>query len=160
MTKNLRPSIDEYFLKMTMVVAERSTCLRHHVGAILARDKHMLSTGYNGAPAGASDCLELGCLRDEAGVVSGTMHEICRAIHAEQNAIIQCALHGISPAGATLYCTLSPCILCAKMLVNSKIKRYVTFSRYSDTAFIPLFEAADIEFCRVTRPAMTILTKE
>ncbi|MEJ2738878.1 MAG: dCMP deaminase family protein, partial [Dehalococcoidia bacterium] len=119
MTKVQRPDIDEYFLKIATVVAERSTCLRHHVGAVAVRDKHILSTGYNGAAAGVKDCLELGCLRDEQNIESGTRHEVCRGIHAEQNAIIQASLHGVTLEGATIYCTHSPCILCAKMLANA-----------------------------------------
>ena len=103
-----RPDWDEYFLKVVSVVAERSTCRRHNMGAIAVRDKHILSTGYNGAPAGLKDCLELGCLRDELGIASGTRQEICRAIHAEQNVIIQAALHGVSIEGATIYCTHTP----------------------------------------------------
>ena len=108
-------------MKLTFLVAERSTCLRHHVGAITVKDKRVLTTGYNGAASGVKDCLGLGCLRDKLDIKSGTRHEICRAIHAEQNAIIQGALHEISLENATLYCTHSPCILCAKMIVNSKI---------------------------------------
>jgi len=104
----IRPDWDEYFLKVVSVVAERSTCRRHNMGAIAVRDKHILSTGYNGAPAGLKDCLELGCLRDELGIASGTRQEICRAIHAEQNVIIQAALHGVSIEGATIYCTHTP----------------------------------------------------
>jgi len=118
MKKGTRPTIDEYFLKIATVVAERSTCLRHHVGAVAVRDKHILATGYNGAASGLKDCLELGCLRDEMNIESGTRHEICRAIHAEQNVIIQAALHGITLGGATVYVTHPPCILCAKMLGN------------------------------------------
>jgi len=151
-----RPTVDEYFLKIALVVAERSTCRRHHVGAVAARDKHILSTGYNGAPAGARDCLELGCLRDELKIPSGTRHEICRGIHAEQNAIIQASLHGVSLEGSTIYCTHSPCVLCAKMLVNAKIKRYVTFGKYSDDSFIKLFQEAGIEFDIKVRPSATI----
>ena len=146
MKKATRPGIDEYFLKIAMVVAERSTCLRHHVGAVAVRDKHILATGYNGAASGLKDCLELGCLRDEMNIESGTRHEICRAIHAEQNVIIQAALHGTTLAGATIYVTHSPCILCAKMLVNAKIERYVTFGRYADDAFKELFQEAGIKF--------------
>src|SRR3989339_1624501 len=122
-----RPSWDEYFLKLALLVAERSTCLRHHVGAVLVRERRILSTGYNGAPSGLKDCLELGCLRDELGIPSGERHEICRGIHAEQNVIIQAALHGVSLEGATIYCTHTPCNLCAKMLVNARIKRFVSF---------------------------------
>jgi dCMP deaminase len=146
MKQTKRPDIDEYFLKIASVVAERSTCLRHHVGAVAVRDKHILSTGYNGAAGGLKDCLELGCLRNEMNIESGTRHEICRAIHAEQNVIIQAALHGISLGGATIYATHSPCILCAKMLVNSRIKRFITYGTYADNSFKDLFQEAGIEF--------------
>jgi len=146
MKKINRPEIDEYFLKVASVVSERSTCRRHHIGAVAVRDKHILATGYNGAPSGLKDCLELGCLRDELNIESGTRHEICRAIHAEQNVIIQAALHGISLSGATIYATHSPCILCAKMLVNAKIKRLVTFGSYADDSFKELFKEAGIKF--------------
>ncbi len=147
-----RPKLDEYFLKLASVVAERSTCRRHHMGAIAVRDKHILATGYNGAAAGLKDCLELGCLRDELGIPSGTRHEICRAIHAEQNAIIQAALHGVSLEGATMYCTHTPCILCAKMMVNARIARSVSFGKYQDDQFIKLFEEAGIEVSILPRP--------
>ena len=146
MKKITRPDIDEYFLKIATVVAERSTCRRHHVGAVAVRDKHILTTGYNGAPSGLKDCLELGCLRDELNIESGTRHEICRGIHAEQNVIIQAALHGVDLTGATIYVTHSPCILCAKMLVNAQIKRFVTFGSYADESFRDLFKEAEIEF--------------
>ncbi|OGO42820.1 MAG: cytidine deaminase [Chloroflexi bacterium RBG_16_60_22] len=139
-----RLDVDDYFLKIALVVAERSTCRRHHVGAVAARNKHILSTGYNGAPAGAKDCLELGCLRDELGIPSGERHEICRAIHAEQNVIIQAGLHGVSIEGSTVYCTHTPCVLCAKMLVNAKIARFVSFGKYNDDAFLQLFGDAGI----------------
>ncbi len=151
-----RPDIDEYFLKIASVVAERSTCLRHHVGAVAVRDKHILSTGYNGAAAGLKDCLELGCLRNELNIPSGTRHEICRAIHAEQNVIIQASLHGVSLEGATIYCTHTPCILCAKMLVNARIKRFVSFGKYSDDAFIELFKEAGIEVDMKRKPPLEI----
>ena len=146
MKKITRPDIDEYFLKIATVVAERSTCRRHHVGAVAVRDRHILTTGYNGAPSGLKDCLELGCLRDELNIESGTRHEICRGIHAEQNVIIQAALHGVDLTGATIYVTHSPCILCAKMLVNAQIKRFVTFGNYADESFRDLFKEAKIEF--------------
>ncbi len=144
MKKVTRPDVDEYFLKIASVVAERSTCRRHHVGAVAVKDKHILATGYNGAAAGLKDCLELGCLRDEMNIPSGTRHEICRGIHAEQNVIIQASLHGVSLEGATVYVTHTPCILCAKMLVNARIKRFVTFGQYADDAFIKLFKEAGI----------------
>jgi len=147
-----RPTVDEYFLKIASVVAERSTCRRHHVGAVAVKDKHILSTGYNGAAAGSKDCLELGCLRDELNIPSGERHEICRGIHAEQNAIIQASLHGVSLERSTIYCTHTPCILCAKMLVNARIKRFVTFGSYNDSTFVDLFKEAGIEVERQERP--------
>jgi dCMP deaminase len=156
MDKITRLTIDEYFLKIALVVAERSTCRRHHVGAVAARDKHILSTGYNGAASGVRDCLELGCLRDELKIPSGTRHEICRGIHAEQNAIIQASLHGVSLEGATLYCTHTPCILCAKMLVNAKIKRFVSCGHYNDNQFNALFEEAGVVFEMLPKPSTTI----
>ena len=156
MRKETRPGIDEYFLKIASVVAERSTCRRHHVGAVAVRDKHMLATGYNGAAAGLKDCLELGCLRDELSIESGTRHEICRGIHAEQNAIIQASLHGVSLEGATIYVTHSPCVLCAKMLVNARISRFVSFGSYADDSFVDLFHEAGIEFELHKRPPTDI----
>lgn len=151
-----RPDIDEYFLKIASVVAERATCRRHHVGAVAVRGKHILATGYNGAASGLRDCLELGCLRDDMNVPSGTRHEVCRGIHAEQNVIIQAALHGVSLEGATIYVTHTPCILCAKMLVNAKIKRFVTFGKYADDSFRDLFKEANIEFESHTKPSSNI----
>ena len=139
-----RPDTDQYFLKIALVVAERSTCRRHHVGAVAVRDKHILATGYNGAASGLKDCLELGCLRDEKQIPSGTRHEVCRGIHAEQNVIIQASLHGVGLEGSTIYCTHTPCILCAKMLVNAKIARYVSFGEYNDNQFVALFREAGI----------------
>jgi dCMP deaminase len=161
-----RMDTDEYFLKIASVVAERSTCRRHHIGAIAVKDKHILATGYNGAPAGQKDCLELGCLRDELNIPSGERHEICRAIHAEQNVIIQASLHGVSLEGSTIYCTYTPCMLCAKMLVNAKIKRYVSFGEYNSstsydsflslTGFAGLFEEAGIKVDIKQRPSSRI----
>ncbi len=151
-----RITSDEYFLKIAAVVAERSTCLRHHVGAVAVKNKHILSTGYNGAAAGLKDCLELGCLRDKLKIASGTRHEICRAIHAEQNVIIQSSLHGVSMEGATVYCTHSPCILCAKMLVNAKIERFVSFSKYAETEFKKLFREAGIKVDVLKKPSASI----
>jgi len=151
-----RPDTDDYFLKIASVVAERSTCRRHHVGAVAVRDKHILATGYNGAPSGLKDCLELGCLRDELNIPSGERHEICRGIHAEQNVIIQASLHGVSLGGSTIYATHTPCVLCAKMLVNARIKRYVSFGRYNDNAFIDLFRQAGIELDIKKRPSSRI----
>jgi dCMP deaminase len=154
--KNTRPGADEYFLKIASVVAERSTCLRHHMGAVAVKDKHILTTGFNGAPSGLKDCLELGCLRDEQNIPSGTRTEICRAIHAEQNVIIQAALHGISLEGCTIYCTHTPCVLCAKMMVNAKVKRVVIFTKYADDSFKELFREAGITLDVLEKPSSTI----
>ena len=156
MKKQTRLSTDEYFLKIASVVAERSTCRRHHIGAVAVRNKHILATGYSGAPAGARDCLELGCLRDEMNIESGTRQELCRAIHAEQNVIIQAGLHGVSLEGSTVYCTHTPCVLCAKMLVNAKIERFVSFGRYNDDTFIELFREAGIKVDIKDRPPAKI----
>lgn len=156
MTAAKRPDFDEYCLKIASVVAERSTCLRHHMGAVAVKNRHILTTGYSGAPAGAKDCLELGCLRDERNIESGTQQEICRAIHAEQNVIIQAGLHGVSLEGSTVYCTHTPCVLCAKMLVNAKIARFVSFGKYNDDRFIALFHEAGIEVDIKERPPLEI----
>ena len=155
-----RPSWDEYFMKLAWLVAERSTCVRHHVGAVIVRDKRILTTGYNGAASGIKDCLELGCLRNQLNIPSGTRHEICRAIHAEQNAIIQAGTHGININGGTLYCTHSPCILCAKMIANAKIKRVVMSIEYPDNSFKQLFDEAKIEYCSMPIPDLSISLKK
>ena len=156
MIKAARPNSDEYFLKIASVVAERSTCHRHHVGAVAVRSKHILATGYNGAPSGLKDCLELGCLRNELNIPSGERHEICRGVHAEQNVIIQAGLHGVSLEGSTIYGTHTPCVLCAKMLVNARIKRYVSFAEYNDNAFIDLFQEAGISLDMKKKPSSRI----
>ena len=154
--RTTRPDTDEYFLKIAAVVAERATCQRHMVGAVAVLNKHILTTGYNGAPAGARDCLALGCMRDELGIPSGTRHEICRGIHAEQNVIVQAGLHGVSLEGATIYCTHTPCVLCAKMLVNARIKRFVSFGKYADQSFVALFRDANIEMVAKPRPSAEV----
>ena len=151
-----RLSADEYFLKIASVVAERSTCLRHHMVAVAVKDKHILTTGYNGAAAGLKDCLELGCLRNANNIPSGTRTEICRAIHAEQNVIIQAALHGISLEGCTIYCTHTPCVLCAKMMINARVKRVVIFTKYADDSFKELFREAGITVDILEKPSSTI----
>lgn len=154
MTK-LRPDIDEYFLKIAKVVGERATCVRRKIGAVAVVDKHILSTGYNGAPAGVPDCLELGCLRDQNAVASGSPHDICRSVHAEQNVIIQAAVHGVSIKGATIYCTTAPCALCARMLVNAGIKRYVCFIDYPNKEARTLFKLAGIKFEVLDEPSFS-----
>jgi dCMP deaminase len=127
-----RPDWDAYFMGIVELVAKRSTCLRRSVGAALVRDKRILATGYNGAPSGLKHCLDVGCLRERMQIPSGERHELCRGLHAEQNAIIQAALHGVSVKGATLYCTNQPCIICAKMIINAGITMAVVKDGYAD----------------------------
>ena len=115
----IRPFWDKYFMEITELVSKRSTCLRRKVGAIIVKDKRILTTGYNGAPRGLPHCLEIGCLREEKKIAFGERQELCRGLHAEQNAIVQAALYGISIQGSILYCTNQPCITCAKMIINS-----------------------------------------
>ena len=141
----MRPSWDEYFMEITRVVASRSTCLRRQVGAIIVKDKHILASGYNGAPSGLSHCLEIGCMREKLGVPSGERHELCRGLHAEQNAIIQSAVHGVSVAGGTLYSTTQPCVLCSKMLINAGIKTIVFRGPYPDELSLSLLQEAAVE---------------
>jgi dCMP deaminase len=139
-----RPSWDEYFMDIVSLVARRSTCLRRGVGAVLVKEKRLLTTGYNGAPSGLRPCLEVGCLREEMKVSSGERHELCRGLHAEQNAIIQAAVHGVSIQGATLYCTNHPCSICLKMLINAGIKEIVYRDGYSDELAARMLEESSI----------------
>ena len=146
-----RPSWDEYFMEITRLVAKRSTCRRRSVGAVVVREKRMLCTGYNGAPSGLAHCLEAGCLRDEMNVPSGERHELCRGLHAEQNAIIQAALHGVSIKGATLYCTNLPCVICAKMLINAGIVEIVYESGYRDPMGEGMLAEAKVQVRKLER---------
>lgn len=127
-----RPSWDQYFMDITRLVATRSTCLRRQVGAILVKGKNILATGYNGVPSGISHCDSAGCLREKLNVPSGERHELCRGLHAEQNAIIQAARHGINIDGSKLYCTTMPCIICTKMLINAGITTVIYAEGYAD----------------------------
>ncbi|MFH0732797.1 MAG: cytidine/deoxycytidylate deaminase family protein [Candidatus Omnitrophota bacterium] len=140
-----RPGWDEYFLKVAQLVCERSTCLRRKVGAVLVKDKHILSTGYNGAPKGIPHCEFAGCLREELNIPSGQRHELCRGLHAEQNAIIQAAVYGVSLDDATLYCTNQPCFICAKMIINAGIKRIVVRGSYPDKMAMKFFKKARVK---------------
>lgn len=140
-----RPSWQEYFMEITELVAKRTTCRRRGVGAILVKDKRILSTGYNGAPTSVRHCIDIGCLREKLGVASGERHELCRGIHAEQNAIIQAALHGVSIAGATLFCTNLPCIICAKMIINAGIRTIYYKEGYADPMSEELLKEAMVE---------------
>jgi dCMP deaminase len=144
-----RPSWDRYFMDITALVARRSTCLRRSVGASIVKDKRILSTGYNGAPSGLKHCLEIGCLREKMNVLSGERHELCRGIHAEQNAIIQAAFHGVSIRGASLYCTNLPCSICAKMIINAGIKKIYYLDGYADTISSGMLQEAGIEVVKI-----------
>jgi len=133
LTENIiRPDWDEYFMEIAQIVRTRATCIRRQVGAIAVKDKRILTTGYNGAPAGLAHCSEVGCLRAEMNVPSGQRHELCRGLHAEQNTIIQAAVYGTSIKGATFYVTHQPCVVCAKMLINAGIERLVILDDYPD----------------------------
>ncbi|MDP4126282.1 MAG: cytidine/deoxycytidylate deaminase family protein [Bacillota bacterium] len=145
-----RPSWDSYFMQMAHVVAGRSTCLRRHVGALMVKEKQILSTGYNGSPSGLQHCVEVGCLRQSLGVPSGERHEICRAVHAEQNALVQAAKHGVAVKGADLYVTHQPCILCTKLLINVGVKRVVYAHAYPDQLAVEMAREAGLEFEQLT----------
>lgn len=140
-----RPSWDEYFIGIAELVATRSTCLRRQVGAVVVKDKQILATGYNGAPTGITHCEKVGCLREKLGIPSGERHELCRALHAEQNAFLQAARHGVNLSGSTLYSTIQPCSICAKMLINVGIKKIVIKGPYPDEFAREFLNEAGIE---------------
>ena len=144
-----RPSWDEYFLEMSALVAKRSTCLRRRVGAVIVKEKRILATGYNGAPSGLKHCVEIGCIRQQLKIPSGERHELCRALHAEQNALIQACLHGISVKDATLYATNQPCVICAKMLINAGIKEIVIADGYPDKMAMSFLKQAKIKIRKI-----------
>jgi len=144
-----RPSWENYFMGITALVAKRSTCLRRSVGAIIVKDKRILTTGYNGAPSGIRHCLEVGCLRERLQVASGERHELCRGIHAEQNAIIQAAFHGVSIKDSKLFCTNLPCSICAKMIINAGIKKIYYQSGYADALSEDMLREASVEVIQV-----------
>jgi len=146
--ENSRPSYDEYFMEMAYVVSKRSTCLRRKVGAILVKERHILSTGYNGAPKGLAHCCDVGCLRQQMSVKSGERHELCRGLHAEQNAIIQAAVFGVSISGSTLYCTNTPCVVCVKMLINAGVKEIIYSGEYPDDLAKKMLNESSIKIKR------------
>jgi dCMP deaminase len=147
--KNLRPTWDVYFMDIADLVSRRSTCLRRSVGAVLVKDRRVLATGYNGAPSGLRHCLDVGCLREQLGVPSGERHELCRGLHAEQNAIIQAALHGVSVNNATLYCTNQPCVICAKMVINAGITEVVIKVTYKDKLAEDILKEAGVKVSKL-----------
>jgi len=146
-----RPSWEAYFMDIAVLVAKRSTCLRRMVGSAVVKNKRILATGYNGAPTGIRHCMEVGCLRQQMNVASGERHELCRGIHAEQNAIIQAALHGVSIKGASLFCTNLPCSICAKMIINAGIKKIYHRDGYADLMSTDMLGEAGIEVIRFDR---------
>lgn len=139
-----RPDNDQYFMEMAFLVAKRSTCLRRKVGAVVVKDKRVLSTGYNGSPKGTMHCEELGCIRDQMDVPSGTRHELCRGVHAEQNAVIQAAYFGVSIKDSTVYTTTYPCSMCAKIMINAGVKEIVYCEGYVDALSEMLFAETKI----------------
>ncbi|MCP4746418.1 MAG: cytidine deaminase [Desulfobacteraceae bacterium] len=147
--KDERPSWENYFMDIACLVAKRSTCLRRAVGAIVIKDRRVLATGYNGAPSNVSHCQDAGCLRQKMDVPSGERHELCRGIHAEQNAIIQAAYHGVSIKGAALYCTNLPCSICAKMIINAGIVQIVYKSGYADDFSLGMLTEAKVELLKL-----------
>lgn len=150
-----RPSNDEYFMEMAQLVSSRSTCLRRRVGAVIVKEKRVLSTGYNGSPKGTRHCEELGCIRVRMNVPSGTRHELCRGVHAEQNAVTQAAYFGVSVDGATIYTTTYPCSMCAKILINAGIREIVYSEGYADDLSKELLEEAGIKI-REYKPEKTL----
>lgn len=142
--KRNRPAWDFYFMEIARIVSKRSTCKRRNVGAVAVKDKRILSTGYNGAPTGLSHCLDSGCLRERLNIASGERHELCRGLHAEQNAIIQAAYHGISINGSDIYSTHLPCSICMKMIINAGIQRVFYLDGYSDDLAIELVNESGI----------------
>ncbi len=148
----MRPSWDEYFMDIVELVKKRSTCLRRQVGALIVKDKRILATGYNGAPVGCKHCHETGCLRDKLEIPSGQRHEICRATHAEQNAIVQAAYSGTSIKGATMYVTTQPCVLCAKLCINAGITKIIFRGDYPDELAMELLKEAGVRVIKYEDP--------
>lgn len=142
---HVRPSWDEYFMRIAELAATRSTCLRRQVGAVIVKDKKILATGYNGAPSGLKHCLDIGCLREKLKIPSGERHELCRATHAEQNAIVQAALFGVSIRDGVMYSTTQPCILCTKLIINAGIKKIVIQDSYPDRMSRDMLKEAKVK---------------
>lgn len=144
-----RPAWDLYFLQMAQLASTRSTCLRRQVGAILVRDRRIIATGYNGAPSGLKHCIETGCLRQKMHIPSGQRYEMCRGIHAEQNAIINAAYYGVPTQGAILYCTHQPCLICARMIINAGIQKVVHQCDFTDEIAVQFLREAGVELVKI-----------
>jgi dCMP deaminase len=147
-----RMGLDEYFMRVAFLVSERSTCLRRRVGAIIVKQKRILTTGYNGAPRNLPHCLEVGCLRERLGIRPGERHELCRGVHAEQNAIIQSSVFGVPIEGGTLYSTTFPCVLCSKLIINAGIKEIVYASGYPDELSREMLDESGLLLRKVEPP--------
>lgn len=147
----IRPSWETYFMDIAMLVAKRSTCTRRSVGAVIVKDKRILSTGYNGAPSGVRHCIDTGCLREKLNIASGERHELCRGIHAEQNAIIQAAYHGVSIKEAVLFCTNLPCSICAKMIINAGIITIYYQDGYADQMSSDMMKEAGVDVLKLEK---------
>ena len=152
-TPRVRPDWDSYFMEMARLVSSRSSCLRRAVGAVLVKDRRMLATGYNGVPSGMTHCDIIGCIRNQMSIPSGERHELCRGLHAEQNAIIQAAFHGVSIRDADLYCTNLPCVICAKMLINAGIRRIVYQEGYQDPLAMQMLSEVGMEMKKLEEAA-------
>jgi dCMP deaminase len=148
----LRPTWDEYFMDIVELVKKRSTCVRRQVGALIVKDKRILATGYNGAPVGCNHCIDIGCLRDQLNIPSGERHEICRATHAEQNAIAQAAYSGTSVKNGIMYVTTQPCVLCAKLIINAGISKVIFKGDYPDKLAMELFKEAGVRIVKYEEP--------
>ena len=148
---NDRPDWGSYFMEIARIVSMRSTCLRRNVGAVIIKDKRILASGYNGAPSGLKHCIEVSCLRERMNIASGERHELCRGLHAEQNAIIQAAYHGVSINGAQLYCTHLPCSICIKMLINSGIQEIYYEEGYPDELSLDMIGESGIALTKLER---------
>ena len=149
-SKAKRPSWEEYFMEIAQCVSKRSTCIRRQVGAIIIKDKRILTTGYNGPPVNLPHCIETGCVREDMNIPSGEKHELCRGIHAEQNSIIQAAVHGVSIKDATIFCTHHPCAICTKMIINSNIRKIYYQHGYSDKLAEDLISQTNIEVIKIS----------
>ncbi|MDI9482518.1 MAG: dCMP deaminase family protein [Bacillota bacterium] len=148
----MRPTWDEYFMDIVELVKKRSTCVRRQVGALIVKDKRILATGYNGAPVGCNHCIDIGCLRDQLNIPSGERHEICRATHAEQNAIAQAAYSGTSVKNGIMYVTTQPCVLCAKLIINAGISKVIFKGDYPDKLAMELFKEAGVRIVKYEEP--------
>jgi len=151
-----RPTWDEYFMRMAYLAASRTNCIRRKVGAVIVKDRNVLATGYNGPPSGTAHCDVVGCIREDLKVPSGERHELCRGLHAEQNAIIQAAVHGVSIKDSTIYVTTHPCVVCSKMIMNAQIKEIVYAEGYPDELAELMLLESDVKVRKFTLPEQEV----